>query len=163
MFHTGFRSSVQLMLITKAFLFFLNLSCLWGCSVSLWAFFHSSLLLHLSSSHPNLSAFSVYSDQELFTSNKIPKVQTPSVEMGGGDQACWGYLPFVEYSVLIAYRFLISESFRLRRTHHFQCYCSLGFVNCHPAGRIISKLKALTVDSIGSQSPQQFHKTIGKD
>lgn len=80
----------------------------------------------------------------------------------GAHQACWRYLPFVEYSILIAYRFLISESFRVNRTHYFHSYCSLGFVNCHPTGRIKSKLKALTIDSIWSHSPQQFHKTMGR-
>lgn len=163
MFHTGFRSSVQLMLITKAFLFFLNLSCLWGCSVSLWV--SSTPLCSFISPHriPTFLPFLSIRTRNYSRPTRFPKFKRLQWRWGGGDQACWGYLPFVEYSVLIAYRFLISESFRLRRTHHFQCYCSLGFVNCHPAGRIISKLKALTVDSIGSQSPQQFHKTIGKD
>lgn len=69
-------------------------------------------------------------------------------ERDAAHQACWRYLVFVEYSILIAYRFLISESFRVNRTHNFHSYCSLGFVNCHPTGRIKSKLKALTIDSI---------------
>lgn len=77
-------------------------------------------------------------------------------------QACLRYLLLAEYSIIIAYRFLIPESFRVNRKHNFPSYCSLGFVNCRPAGRIKSKLKALTVDSIWSHSLQQFLKTIGR-
>lgn len=69
-------------------------------------------------------------------------------EQDGAHRACWWYSPVVEYSVLIAYRFLIPESLRVNRTHNFHSHCSLGFVNCHPTGGIKSKLKALTVDSI---------------
>lgn len=106
----------------------------------------------------------VHFDLELITSDNLvvlfPKFKSlggeraiescrerPS-EMEGAHRACWRHLPFVEYSVLIAYRFLISESFGVNRTHNFHSYCSLGFVNCHPTGRIKSKLKALTIDSI---------------
>lgn len=78
----------------------------------------------------------------------IERENERELEGDGAHQACWRYLPFVEYSILIAYRFLISESFRVNRTHYFHSYCSLGFVNCHPTGRIKSKLKALTIDSI---------------
>lgn len=111
-----------------------------------------------------LSVCCVHLDLELITSDNLvvlfPKFKSfsgerviescrerPS-EMEGAHQACWRYLPFGEYSILIAYRFLISESFGVNRTHNFHSYCSLGFVNCHPTGRIKSKLKALTIDSI---------------
>lgn len=67
---------------------------------------------------------------------------------GARGERTGGTYQFVEYSILIAYRFLISESFGVNRTHNFHSYCSLGFVNCHPTGGIKSKLKALTIDSI---------------
>lgn len=92
----------------------------------------------------------VHFDLELITSDNLV-VLFPKFKSLGGERAhraCWRHLPFVEYSVLIAYRFLISESFGVNRTHNFHSYCSLGFVNCHPTGRIKSKLKALTIDSI---------------
>lgn len=125
-----------------------------------------------------LSVYCVHLDLKLITSDNpvvlFPKFKSFSGERvmyverasqtgrDGAHQACWRYLAFVEYSILIAYRFLISESFRVNRTHNFHSYCSLGFVNCHPTGRIKSKLKALTIDSIWSHSPQQFHKTMGR-
>lgn len=123
-----------------------------------------------------LSACCVHLDLKLITSDNVvvlfPKFKSFSGERvrewwraGGRDgahQARWRYLPFVEYSILIAYRFLISESFGVNRTHNFHSHCSLGFGNCHPTGRIKSKLKALTIDSIWSHSPQQFHITMGR-
>lgn len=124
-----------------------------------------------------LSVCCVHLDLKLITSDNLvvlfPKFKSLSGERvikrcresrarDGAHRGCWRYLPFVEYSILIAYRFLILESFGVNRTHNFRSYCSLGFVNCRPTGGIKSKLKALTIDSIWSHSPQQFHITMGR-
>lgn len=189
MFHTAFQISVQLMLITVVFLFSFSSECICVCaSFKSYALSHSfpyapssaSAVSHCVSpcyDYITLSVCCVHLDLKLITSDNLvvlfPKFKSFSSERviescresrarHGPNRACWRYLPFVEYGILIAYRFLISESFGVDRTHNFGSYCSLGFVNGCLTGGIKSKLKALTIDSIWSHSPQQFHITMGR-
>lgn len=189
MFHTAFQISVQLMLITVVFLFSFSSECVCVCASSKsYALSHSfpyapssaSAVSHCVSpcyDYITLSLCCVHLDLKLITSDNLvvlfPKFKSFSGERviescresrvrDGANRACWRYLPFVEYSILIAYRFLISESFGVNRTHNFRSYCSLGFVNCRPTGRIKSKLKALTIDYLKSLSTTISHNN-GED